>query len=384
VHRFQATAALALLIVTWPGNALCAAPRRRSAGGTMTGPLKRSSAGLRAGSDELVVSGGNLGVGKTKPTYRLHLTTNATNGWMALEKPGVQTWRFSYTDRAAIGSVPTLQIAPKGSPLNLFLPDEPGGLRMYLWKPDRTVPNLPHTGIKPTFAVFGDMLVGDIISIEKNPMTLFMRHQTGLRATAVTQFFSARTNVGDTDGGAAIVMAPDEPGPVDSGYINLVAYGQGTGSFANGIRFLTRSGPNAVADRMIVKGDGRVGIGTVSPAGMLDVNGRILQRGAVLHADYVFEPDYPLESIGEHARRMWRERHLPAVSPRRVDGQGREVVDLGLQQRETLEELEKAHIYIERLSRRLSVLEKEMHALKRERSNTTPKPRRPPVVTAEK
>jgi len=44
----------------------------------------------------------------------------------------------------------------------------------------------------------------------------------------------------------------------------------------------------------------------------------------------------------------------------------------------------KAHIYIERLSRRLSVLEKEIQALKREPSNTTLKPRSPPVVTAEK
>jgi hypothetical protein len=35
----------------------------------------------------------------------------------------------------------------------------------------------------------------------------------------------------------------------------------------------------------------RVGIGTNNPQGTLDVNGAIYQRG-VLHADYVFEPDY--------------------------------------------------------------------------------------------
>ena len=42
--------------------------------------------------------------------------------------------------------------------------------------------------------------------------------------------------------------------------------------------------------------------------GALDVNGPIYQRGAVLHADYVFEEDYELESIEEHAEFMWKHR----------------------------------------------------------------------------
>jgi len=41
--------------------------------------------------------------------------------------------------------------------------------------------------------------------------------------------------------------------------------------------------------------EGKFGIGTDTPAGELDVNGAIFQRGASLHADYVFESDYELE-----------------------------------------------------------------------------------------
>ena len=93
-----------------------------------------------------------------------------------------------------------------------------------------------------------------------------------------------------------------------------------------------------------------MGIGTSSPAGTLDVNGAIYQRGGVLHADYVFEDGHPVETIEEHARQMWAERHLPAIPAAERDQAGREVIEIGRQNRGLLEELEKAHIYIEQLN----------------------------------
>jgi hypothetical protein len=102
---------------------------------------------------------------------------------------------------------------------------------------------------------------------------------------------------------------------------------------------------------------GEVGIGTDTPLGMLDVNGPIYQRGGLLHPDYVFDPASPPESIEEHAAYMWRERHLPAIGPAQTDAQGREMVEIGAHRRGMLEELEKAHIYIEQLHRRLKALE---------------------------
>jgi len=93
--------------------------------------------------------------------------------------------------------------------------------------------------------------------------------------------------------------------------------------------------------------------------GTLDVNGPIYQRGGVLHADYVFETDYPLESIEEHSESMWSNKHLPAVPQVEVDETGNEVIDIGSHQRGMLEELEKAHIYIEQLHKRVKTLEQE-------------------------
>ena len=90
-----------------------------------------------------------------------------------------------------------------------------------------------------------------------------------------------------------------------------------------------------------------VGIGTATPQGKLDVNGPIYQRGGQLHADYVFEPDYRLESIEEHSKFMWSNRHLTAMPGVQKDESGQEVIEMGSHRRGIVEELEKAHIYIE-------------------------------------
>ena len=108
---------------------------------------------------------------------------------------------------------------------------------------------------------------------------------------------------------------------------------------------------------------GNVGIGTQNPRGTLDVNGSIFQRGSMLHADYVFEPDYQLESIEEHAEFMWKNKHLKAIPKAKVDKNGREIVEVGAHRKGIVEELEKAHIYIEQLHNRIKILEATINKL---------------------
>jgi trimeric autotransporter adhesin len=108
---------------------------------------------------------------------------------------------------------------------------------------------------------------------------------------------------------------------------------------------------------------GRVGIRTTTPAGTLDVNGPIYQRGALLHADYVFEPSYKLESIEQHSKLMWQGKHLPSLSPRKLDESGQEIIEIGSHQRGIVEELEKAHVYIEQLNKENTELKAKMELL---------------------
>ncbi len=109
-----------------------------------------------------------------------------------------------------------------------------------------------------------------------------------------------------------------------------------------------------------------VGIGTRTPKGKLDVDGSIYQRGGQIHAKRTLGKDASLESIAEHAQTMWSEQHLPAVPAPEILEDGREAVELGQQRRGMLEELEKAHIYIQQLHERIEKLDAQVRVLQRE------------------
>jgi hypothetical protein len=88
--------------------------------------------------------------------------------------------------------------------------------------------------------------------------------------------------------------------------------------------------------------------------------GAIIHRTTQIHADHVFEQDYPLESIEEHAAAMSQEKHLAAVPPTQRDVDGNIVVNYTFLLRGLLEELEKAHIYIARIN---EVVKKQQESL---------------------
>ena len=99
----------------------------------------------------------------------------------------------------------------------------------------------------------------------------------------------------------------------------------------------------------------RIGI---TAANTVDINGNLVVTGSI-NPDYVFTPEYALESIEAHAAYMWEHRHLPAVGVGQVNAQGQGMVNVGARSQGMLEELEKAHIYIEQLHGEMEALKGE-------------------------
>lgn len=93
---------------------------------------------------------------------------------------------------------------------------------------------------------------------------------------------------------------------------------------------------------------------TVSSTGDVTIPGTITTSGSCSGGcDRVFAPDYDLPSIGEHARLMWKNKHLPAVGPTPENSP----INLTDKLERMLNELEKAHIYIAQLHERIEKLE---------------------------
>lgn len=162
------------------------------------------------------------------------------------------------------------------------------------------------------------------------------------------------------------------PGDVTVTGIGSVAIGSSSGlfTFNNNIDHSLMVGFESDIPTLFVGGSsgpgtfGRVGIGTTNPLGMLDVNGPIYQRGVLLHADYVFDSGYSLESIEEHAKYMWQYKHLKAIPKAEYDESGKEIVEIGANNRGLLEEVEKAHVYIQQLNNRIKALEEKIKTSK--------------------
>lgn len=97
---------------------------------------------------------------------------------------------------------------------------------------------------------------------------------------------------------------------------------------------------------------------SLSNTGNLVITGTLTTGGPTCASgcDAVFEPDYRLPSIGEHADSMWANKHLPNVEPTLPNAP----VNLSERFGQMLNELETAHIYIEQLHKRISALESQM------------------------
>jgi hypothetical protein len=149
-----------------------------------------------------------------------------------------------------------------------------GNGRLYLGFENESVS--PHSGVPYAVAADGPVLVGSINPLGARPRRIGFRDVPLSKATP-TFIHSNRNSAGtDTDGRAGIATRSGEAGAAESGQLQLVAYGQGTGPRANSVRFFT-DGHVAGGGGVHVRRQPRpVGIGTTAPTNALDVRGDII------------------------------------------------------------------------------------------------------------
>lgn len=247
-----------------------------------------------------------IGIGTAVPALQVHQVRGDTPA-IRLEQTGTsgftpQTWDIA------------------GNEANFFVRDVTGGSRL----PLRIRPGAPTSSID--IGASGDVGVGTASPAANLHVSRAGSATLRLTSATITADWDIKNNA-DT----GRLTYSDDP---------------------SGVRVPFKFARNAVNNLL------RIG---VLASNTVDINGNLLVTGTIT-PDYVFEKDFALPSIQEHADFMWKNRHLPKVQPATVNEEGKGVIDVGARSQGVLEELEYAHIYIDQLHSDVRELESEAQA----------------------
>jgi hypothetical protein len=270
-----------------------------------------------------VDDGGRIGIGTNTPVVQLHVKDGNTPT-LRLEQDGssgfaAQTWDVA------------------GNEANFFVRDATNGSTL----PFRIQPGAPSNAI----SVRSSGAIGMGI---QSPGNMDDSNQ-------------ATVHIRRTDGTAGLLIE-EASGTNDDSRFLLEMRNNG---FANFTMTDTSSNDSwdfsaAGAFRINKQGSGASEF-TLFSGGDLQISGDLTVVGGCTGCDAVFTPEFDLESIEEHAELMWQNSYLPGVGP---TPEGPTQVRVFEKVTGMLQELEKAHIYIEQLNDQLKEKASEVDDLK--------------------
>ena len=216
-----------------------------------------------------------------------------------------------------------------GNETNFFIRDVTNGSRL----PFRIKPGAPKNSV--FIAADGDMIMGGETSPAGDILTIY--------DDSTERFFGMSIHDATTGGHNWRLVADRQN---DSLFLGV----QGS---ACGEMRLDKDGGAEICGDLLVGGGG---------GGDLTVNGQLFTAAGNSCAggcDRVFDPEYDLPTIEEHAAYMFANRHLEHVGPTDEDGQINITNHVG----GMLNHLEVAHIYIAELNQRVIELEAKLEAM---------------------
>ncbi len=291
---------------SFPANDWRILANSTASGGGSFLAIEDSSAGRQvftveagAASNSLYVdTGTRVGIGTSTPVLNLHVTTGNSPG-LRLEQNSSSGFAPQSWDIV-------------GNETNFFVRDVTSGSRL----PFRIRPGAPTSSID--ISASGKVGIG-------------------------TASPSSALHIVTATGGAADAMKMTNNGGMFITFENTSSNDDWffTSANANQGSFIIDSMVDGVAD---------------GPEFTLDVNGNLTLAGTLTivggctGCDAVFQPGFELESIEEHATLMWENSFLPGVGP---TPEGQTAINVFEKTTGILQELEKAHIYIAQLNKRL-------------------------------
>lgn len=292
-----------------------------SQGGCATDLVFAVESGVRA-SALYVESDGDVGFGTSNPVVNLHVVDGNTPT-LRLEQDGSggftpQTWDVA------------------GNETNFFIRDATGGSAL----PFRIQPG---AGSNSLF-IASDEEVGVGTSSPDAPLHVFRSSSIGT---------DGQLHVENTNGTVADrnMIRVENNGPPTLFFANTNAAANGNWTYtvtAGGVFQINAAGSGAPIEAQLSAGGNLTIGGTITTAGSCSIG-----------CDEVFSPDYELETIEEHADRMWQSSFLPAVGPTPAGT----AFNLTQKTEGILNELEKAHIYIDQLNRDLKQKNAELESV---------------------